>query len=209
MESKIIKISKGRETIVDADDYEYLNQFKWYVNSKGYAVRTTRNAERGVGLPKVAIMSRVIMKTTNNRVHVDHINGNRLDNRKENLREVNQRQNSWNTQRTNMANNWRGVYYSKKDNKFCANIVLPGETTLSLGQYDSPAIAAVAYDTMALFLRGDFAHLNFPDARVVELQRMARTFAEAQKIIEILVSEKKDPDIFNRAKLFLEKVGEK
>jgi len=48
--SKTIKLSQGREAIVDDDDYERLSQYKWHYNEKkpghGYAQRTSSAKER-------------------------------------------------------------------------------------------------------------------------------------------------------------------
>lgn len=43
---KTIKLTQGKETMVDAEDFEYLNQFKWHVTSAGYAARTVNRNQK-------------------------------------------------------------------------------------------------------------------------------------------------------------------
>lgn len=89
---RTIKLSDGvNQAIVDDDDYDYLSQFTWS-NCRGYPT-TTYNEPNKYGLPhkKPVSMHRIITKqitNTENRKHVDHINRNKLDNRKCNLRIV-------------------------------------------------------------------------------------------------------------------------
>lgn len=72
---KEIPLTKGKTTIVDDEDYEYLNQFKWHLLTSGiYAARKFKGQR--------LLMHRVIMSPENDLV-VDHINHNGLDNRKE------------------------------------------------------------------------------------------------------------------------------
>ena len=75
--TKRIKLTKGMSTIVDDDDFESVNQYKWYFSSTGYA-------ERRHGKGKL-LLHRFIMNPKND-LQVDHINGNRLDNSRSNLR---------------------------------------------------------------------------------------------------------------------------
>lgn len=91
--SKIIKLTKGYETIVDDEDYEELSKHKWYANVGGTAPHLVY--ARGTINGKKVRMHRVIMKTTENLV-VDHKNHDTLDNRKKNLRNCTQKENQEN-----------------------------------------------------------------------------------------------------------------
>lgn len=76
---KQIALSKGQFALVDDDDYDRLNLVKWSANNTGsnwYAVR-----RKGIGFEH---MPRVIMNVPNN-VHVYHLDGDGLNNRKSNL----------------------------------------------------------------------------------------------------------------------------
>lgn len=79
---KKIKLTKGKFAIVDDEDYDELSKFKWYLSS-GYAIRKAKNGE---DRPRSNVcMHRVIMKTPIG-YETDHINHDRLDNRRCNLR---------------------------------------------------------------------------------------------------------------------------
>ena len=77
---KKISLGNGSHCLVDDEDFEYLNQFRWYKAGRGYAVGR-------MGTRKVFKMHRIISKAPDGK-EVDHINRNKLDNRKENLRIV-------------------------------------------------------------------------------------------------------------------------
>lgn len=90
---RLINITKGKQVIVDDESFDYLNQFHWYFTKVGYASRRLKT-KFGDKQHKI-LMHREIMKETiskfqNKKLTVDHINHNRLDNRKENLRLVTQ-----------------------------------------------------------------------------------------------------------------------
>lgn len=73
-------------TIVDADDYDWLvNYGRWYLGDTGYAI-----CQKG---SKKVRMHRLVNDTPAERI-TDHINGNRLDNRRENLRTVDHSENN-------------------------------------------------------------------------------------------------------------------
>lgn len=94
---KRIKLhNTGNYALVDDDDYENIIKMgRWHESDSGYAVRRVRNQK---GNSVTIRMHRVIAKTPP-RLVTDHINGNRLDNRKENLRTVSQQINAWNVER--------------------------------------------------------------------------------------------------------------
>ena len=77
---KEIKLTQGKVALVDDEDFQYLNQFKWYAHKKHinyYAYSYINN--------KKILMHRLILKTPNNLI-VDHIDHNGLNNQKSNLR---------------------------------------------------------------------------------------------------------------------------
>lgn len=86
---KQIKLTKGQVTLVDDEDFEELNKWSWKLSTNGYAIRCPSNGKTENGRYKYTTirMHRVIMRTPNG-LETDHINGNRLDNRKCNLRNI-------------------------------------------------------------------------------------------------------------------------
>lgn len=91
---------------------------------------------------------------------VDHINGNPLDNRRENLRLCTVKENNWNRRRRiGGSSRFKGV--SRAGNRWKA-IIWPNGSQKYLGSYADPEEAARAYDRAAAEEYGEFACLNFP-----------------------------------------------
>src|SRR4030065_939634 len=88
---KEIKLTKGKVAIVDDEDYDWLMQWKWRINSIGYAMRTVKKN----GKARKIFMHRVILNTPSDMCS-DHANHNRLDNRRCNLRICTKQQNQAN-----------------------------------------------------------------------------------------------------------------
>lgn len=83
----------GVFAIIDPEDYEKVSAFgKWYRNDSGYAQKKTRIKGKNLSIR----MHRVVADPPKG-VEVDHISGDRLDNRKANLRVVSHAINTWNT----------------------------------------------------------------------------------------------------------------
>ncbi len=84
-----IKLTQGEYALVDNIDFERLNKHKWYYNGN-YAVR-------GILINKKPVVWRMhwdIMGKPEKGLETDHINRNKLDNRKSNLREITQLENN-------------------------------------------------------------------------------------------------------------------
>ena len=106
-------------------------------------------------------MHRKIMKYDGPLV-VDHINGNGLDNRKDNLRIVTPEQNNYNTVKgfNRGSSRYKGVGKCKDRQKWYARIGYKGRR-INLGMFDNEIDAAKAYDEAARELYREYAHLNF------------------------------------------------
>lgn len=104
---KQILLTKGKVTLVDNEDFDFLNQWKWNISTSGYANRS-QYIKLGVKKygSKVIRMHRLINNTPDG-FFTDHINQNKLDNRKSNLRTVTKSQNGFN--RPKQLNNSSGV----------------------------------------------------------------------------------------------------
>jgi hypothetical protein len=162
--------SSGAVILVDDADYLYLTKWKWQVSKMGYAVRCTNiggrtPAKGGTGKQIIILMHREIMglqcggDQDRGRV-VHHKNGNKLDNRKENL-EITSQQN--NARCAGLARHnssgFKGVSWDKRYSKWIANIVV-NMKNVYLGRYLDPLEAAIAYDSAALKHFGDYAKTN-------------------------------------------------
>jgi len=158
--SKIINLTKNMIAIVDEEDYEWLNQYKWCVakgsDNKCYAVRRNKNLK-----PNKIRMHREIMNLQHdNNLEVDHINGDTLDNRKSNLRICIHKDNLRNRKiQSNNTSGFNGVSFTKRENKWRSYIVID-QKQKSLGSFDSKEEAAKAYNEAAKKYFGEFAKLN-------------------------------------------------
>jgi hypothetical protein len=156
---KEIPLTHGKVAIVDDEDFDSLSKYKWYLHSDGYAARTSHNPD--ISKRRPLLMHRIINET-HALMQTDHINGNRLDNRRSNLRTCTSRQNHWNTQSLRGRAKYKGVRIRKnKCNQFLAAIRFMGKDTY-IGVFPVAEDAARAYDKKATDLFGEFARLNFP-----------------------------------------------
>lgn len=133
----------------------------WFINSRGYVLRTRPRRER---LHRV-IMQRMKGRKLKRGELVDHINGNKLDNTRDNLRLANHSQNQAN-RGPSKGRRYKGVYRSQAEKAgWVAKITVDGEQQY-LGTFSSPKEAAAAYDAAAREHFGEFAQTNFSRGNV-------------------------------------------
>lgn len=146
--------------IVDREDAD-LAGLRWYLSSRGYAQRKT--------VHQTIMQHRVILAHAIGREllpleQCDHINGDRIDNRRDNLRIATNRQNSQNRKPMGKSA-YMGVSWDK--NAWRAKILPAGAVKrgaqIHLGRFTDEAEAARAYDRAAREYHGEYARLNFPD----------------------------------------------
>lgn len=131
---KQIQLTKGAISIIDDEDFEYLSQFNWQLSSGGYAKTGTKGY----------FMHRVLMKAPKNK-EVDHINRDKLDNRRSNLRFATRSENNRNTDiRKDNTSGYKGVNYFKPRNCWVARIQIKGKRFF-LGSFDTREKAIMAY----------------------------------------------------------------
>jgi hypothetical protein len=153
---KEIQLTQGKVAIVDDEDFEYLNQWKWQACKKGYVWYAERTTEKSY-IKKHYKMHREIMKPADG-VMIDHVNGDGLDNRKSNLRFCNKSQNYANCRvRSDNSTGYKGVTYDKKNKKFAAKMVV-GDVNIWIGRFDTAEMAAKEYNKAAILYHGDFAN---------------------------------------------------
>ena len=160
---KLISLANGGFTIVDAADYDDLIQYRWLLsrNGKRFYVRRFEKVNTPEGPKQKCIyMHRQIMNPPDG-MDVDHRFGDGLDNRRENLRICTRTQNSQNAKKkTNSTQTHTGIF-TTHNGKHGARIWNDG-AKVHIGVYDTPELAARAYDQRAIELFGEFANLNFP-----------------------------------------------
>ena len=153
---KTIPLTRGFVTLVDDSDYRHLLGFSWNAHTRdGFTYARTSYGNGHIYLHDY------LMKPPKGMV-VDHINGDKLDNQRHNLRIATTAQNNYNTKKTeNRSSQFKGVVWDKSRNKWKAQIKLNG-VNKALGRFDSEEDAARAYDAAAKDLFKEFACLNFP-----------------------------------------------
>jgi heme oxygenase len=161
---KEIELTQGYKTLVDDEDYEFLNQWKWCVRvqpcGRACAVRAERikgttNSKRNFQ------MHRVITNAQKGQI-VDHINGNALDNRKENLRFCSKQENSMNRKTQSSSkfrSKYKGVSWDKARKKFIARVYFNNKAYVA-GRFSTEEQAALAYNVLAKKLHGEYARFN-------------------------------------------------
>jgi hypothetical protein len=155
--AKLIPLTQGKFAIVDAGDYEKLNQYKWYANKAGQTYYAMRRKGR-----KQIRMHRQILNAPRHLV-CDHINHDGLDNRKRNLRLCTQGQNCRNkSARKGCSSKYIGVSFDKQTQSFSVSICVNFKK-IWLGRFKSEIEAAKARDRKAIEVHGEFACLNFPE----------------------------------------------
>jgi hypothetical protein len=158
---KTIPLTKGRFALVDDLDYPWLSKLKWCFSSDGYAVNFYADE---YGKRHRQSMHRMIMAHTRSdplphHIQVDHINRDRTDNRRCNLRYATRTENQANKDKQkNNQSGYKGVSWHKT--KWEARIKY-GDKKLYLGRYDDPFTAALVYDCASCLLYTDFAGVNF------------------------------------------------
>lgn len=148
---KLIPLTQGKFAIVDDEDFDLVNRFKWHYTSLGYAIR---NARVGDNYP--IYMHRLIIDAPSNR-QVDHISTDKLDNRKKNLRLATVHQNRCNRGKTiKNTSGYKGVFLDKRDSTWYSKIKTNGKQ-IYLGRFKCPEDAAASYAVAARSYHGEFA----------------------------------------------------
>ena len=151
--TKKISLTHGKCAVVDDGDYERLNQFKWWVNSNGYALRTVWDHGRSYHIR----MHREIIHIPEGLI-TDHINGDKLDNRKENLRTCNKSENAANSKKfTTNKSGLRGVsWFSGYSIKKWRAVITVNTRQIHLGLFSTREDAATAYENAAKKYFGEY-----------------------------------------------------
>jgi len=152
---KTIELTQGYSALVDDEDYEWLNQYKWCVGLLTSGLIAMRRRKG-----KTVYMHRVIMNAQKSQV-VDHANRDRLDNRRSNLRFATGSQNSANRgPQLNNTSGYKGV--SKGSYRGWQADIRLNYRSIYIGTFCRPELAALAYDVMSEYYYGEFAYQNFP-----------------------------------------------
>lgn len=142
-----IPLTNGAYALVDDEYAPIVARYTWNVNHKGYARMGIRRKEKRIN----AVMHRMIWEQAHGaieeEVQIDHINGNTLDNRLENLRLVTNRENAYNRRKRRegkTTSQFVGVSWKRDERKWYAQIFINGKAH-SLGRFTSEIEASKAY----------------------------------------------------------------
>lgn len=153
-----IKLTQGKEVKVSKSDFEKVSEYSWaFSASTGYAVRKGR---KNLKEPMTVHMHRFIMNAKPGE-QIDHINGDKLDNRKSNLRIANCQKNAFNHKKPDVksTSQYKGVLKRKRSKNWEARIKF-NYKIVYLGSYKNEIDGAKAYNEAAKRLFREFAALN-------------------------------------------------
>jgi hypothetical protein len=157
-----IKLTQGKVALVDDEDFERLNKYKWCCHH-GYAVRSEwRKDKKGY---RTVLMHREIMHTPPG-LETDHKDRDKLNNQKANLRVCTHAQNMVNANKhKGSSSKFRGVSAHRRNKKYTnyrAELVFNGKSIVRLFPFtpEGEIQAALKYNELAKLHHGEFAQLN-------------------------------------------------
>lgn len=156
---KKIKLTRGKFALVDDEDFDYLNQWKWNAmpdKDNWYATRTDR-----IDGKKTIRMHRQLMQAEKG-VPCDHIDRNGLNNQRSNLRLCSITENNQNRAKRNsiVSSEYKGISWHSRIKKWQASLGYKGKK-VHIGYFLNEKEAALAHDKKAKELHGEFAYCNF------------------------------------------------
>ncbi len=149
---KEIILTRGFVAQVSDEDYAMLSRLKWQYGSGGYACHNTHVGGKSVTL----LMHRFILCAKKGEI-VDHLDLNKLNNQRENIRIVTSSQNNQNRKGAPLPK-FRGVFLGQGNNYYAQ--ISSGENKIFLGSFSNPLEAALAYDKAAREIYGENAMTN-------------------------------------------------
>lgn len=145
----VINLTSNKTAIIDDSDYAEISSMKWSFDGR-YAQHVKNR--------KKIYLHRLIMGAKRFQI-IDHKNGNKLDNRKCNLRFATKSQNCMNSIKKNKLKKYKGVWWDKSRSKWCAEIMM-NYKKIYIGRFDSEDDAARQYDEKAKDVFGEYALTN-------------------------------------------------
>lgn len=151
---KTIKLSQNKIALIDDEDFDRMNQYKWHAyekkNCKGswYAMGNVKNHE---GKWTTIMFHRFLMNIIDPKIEIDHADGNGLNNQKSNLRAVDHQHNSQNRRLgKNNTSGFKGVFFDKRcKNRPWRAVVTVNGKRLHLGNFSTPEDAYEVYKAKA------------------------------------------------------------
>lgn len=161
---KKLKLTQGYEMLIDDGDVALFEG--WSLRAQRGPWGTYAMCRRKGGKAREIGAHRLILNAPPDK-QVDHINGNKLDNRRKNIRLCTVAENGQNrgSQKNNAASGFKGVTWDGKGPKRRSPwkaMIQTNRKRICIGYFSTAELAAQAYDKKATELHGAFARLNFP-----------------------------------------------
>lgn len=180
--------------LIDKEDLNRISKYTWHIHKNRNGNSYIASSKKGT----LRLLHRFIVNAPKNML-VDHINGNILDNRKENLRICSVIENSLNRKgNKNSTSKYKGVSYKTQYKKWQAQITSKGKD-YHLGYFDSEIEAARIYDIKAKELHGKFARLNLS----CQAQGYFKWIISMDEVYKNIGKTLKDPTISDEYKKWL------
>lgn len=149
----------GSVAVTDGMFYDIVSKYTWDKDSNGYISASFKDEE---GFRPHRLQNYILPDIPSGYV-IDHINGNKFDNRICNLRLATIKENNANrSSKTGSSSIYKGVSFDSSRGKWISSIQIDGKTK-HIGRFDNEREAAVAYDLESFKVYGEFARLNFPN----------------------------------------------
>ena len=156
--TKEIQLTRGRITLVDDADFEWLNQWRWCYHD-GYA---QRHSARAGGEGHMIFMHREIIQPLKG-MKTDHRDRDKLNNQRSNLRVCSTSENHMNKgKQKNNTSGYKGVSWHRQDKKWRAYINV-NRKQFHLGNFSAAKDAARAYDEASIRYHGEFGLQNLTE----------------------------------------------
>lgn len=171
---------KGGIAFVNEKDFDQVSKYGWSMNADGYALATIE----GISILMHHFVAKQYMKDIPDNQIIDHINRNRLDNRRENLRLLTRKLNGDNKSlyKNKKSSIYRGVYRDKKSKKYRVRTNIGGKR-VNMGCYITEEEAAETMDMFLVHNGYDHVELNFPEKKDEYLKRNYVPYAKNKKSI--------------------------
>lgn len=155
-----IYIGRGCYAIVDTEDYDRSTTLSWNIDRLGYARAHAKNGYsdrvKGVLRPRPLIRLHQFIMNAATGSRYDHKDGDKLNNRKSNLRSATQQQNCFNKK----PQNGRRFKGTEQCGRRWRAVIRHNGVAIHDGPFDREVDAALAYNRLAIHYFGDFARLN-------------------------------------------------
>jgi hypothetical protein len=153
----IIKID-GYNVLIDDEDHERIKSVKWHCFGNKDRPYFGNTVNLGKGKYTAILLHREIMNASPG-THIDHISGNTLDNRKQNLRICSRAENNCNLKRrVDNTSGYKGVSFDKKKNKW-ASYISKNKRHHFLGYFDTQESAYIAYCEASKKYHGEYGRI--------------------------------------------------